>query len=151
LVLFATIGGAAEAPKDVFISTSLGFSIQPPAPALTSGKTYQVALFSLPAEQGFAGNVNIQQQEFPDSIEAYNNLTVSQFKEAGITLLKLERRNGEFLYEYAGQLQGLRLHWYARAVSAPPYVYLVTATALEGSWPNQRAALVRSVESFKRP
>jgi len=139
----------AEERKDIFIASSLGFTIEPPASA--GDGTYQVAIFNLPTELDFSGSVNVQRQEFPDSIAAYDQLTMSQFKQFGMSLMKREQRKGEYVYEYTGHMQERSLHWYARAISVPPYVFLVTATALEESWPKQKTILVKSVESFTRP
>ena len=150
LVLIAclTATSAAQDSKDTFVSKSLGVSIEPPAVQGSAG--YLVAAFSTPLQDGFSANVNVQRQEFRQSIDAYDELTKAQFVQAGFTVVKRERRGErEIVYEYTGQLQGRALHWYARAVAATPHVYLITATALDSSWPAQKAMLVRSVESFR--
>ena len=148
LMAVAIASAHAEERKDIFVAGSLGFSIEPLVPA--GNGTYQVAAFFLPEEKGFSGNVNVQRQEFPDSIAAYDRLSMGQFAQLGLKVIRREQRNGEYVYEYTGNMQGRALHWYARAVSAPPHVYLVTATTLEASWARQKALLMRSVDSFAR-
>lgn len=150
LVLLVASNALAKNHEDIFVAKSLGFSIQSPVLVPSSSESYQVAIFNLPAEKGFSGNVNVQCQEYAYSLDAYDQLSRDQFAQLGFTIIGREKRKGEYVYEYSGQMQGLELHWYVRAVAAPRYIYLITATALEKSWPKQKNALIKSVESFSR-
>ena len=50
------------------------------------------------------------------SIEEYAALTLKQFKDNKAKLIE-QKKVGDsvFVFEYAGELQGQSLHWYARA------------------------------------
>lgn len=157
LVFCAAFAGAqtpaAGTPKaavsDSYVSDTLGFSIQPPAAGAESGSDIRpVASFFLPVENGFAGNVNVQRQRYGESLDAYMKLSLAQFRAAGFTIISQARKGNELRIEYSGRMKEVDLHWYARAVPAPPYVYLITATARQTSWPAQKQALMRSVDSF---
>jgi len=135
--------------KNTYISEDLGISIEVPMSKESKAPSYQVAIFLLSASDGFAANVNIQKQKYSASIEAYDNLTVRQFKNFKFNVLERKRKDNEVTYEYKGYGQGKSLHWYARAIKQGKHVYLVTATGLDSHWSEQKAELMNSVNSFK--
>ena len=139
----------AEEQRNFFVSDDLGISIEVPISKESEAPTHQVAMFFLPVSDGFAANVNIQKQKYSDSIEAYDKLSVSQFEPLKFTVIHRELKDNEVVYEYKGDMQGMSLHWYARAIKQGRHVYLVTATCLDSHWTKQKTGLMKSVNSFK--
>lgn len=146
-LLAAAAYGAEE--KAQFVSKEHGITMAPPEAKDSGAQVYQIALFYLPAEDGFAANVNVQKQPYADTMEAYDKLSVSQFEALKITVLKRTLGKDEILYEYKGTLQGAEMHFYSRAIKKGNAIILTTATALEASWEKQKAELVKSVDSVQ--
>jgi hypothetical protein len=144
--IFIAAGLMASDQKDLYVSTSHGFSIAPPVSA--DAANLQIAMFFLPASNNFSANVNVQKQKFSDSIEAYDKLSASQFEQLGLGILNRTLKGNEVRYEYQGKMQGRPVHWYARGTKVGGYVYLVTATGLEEQWQSQKKVLMESVDSF---
>ena len=142
---------ATQEPEnnDLYRSGSLGISIVPPISETETEGNYTVAHFFLPAKNGFSGNVNVQKQYYPGTIDSYNELSVKQFKELGITILKNSNRKDELMYESKGIVTGYDLHFYTRAIKKGDHVFLVTATGLAKDWESQKKKLMESVNSFK--
>ncbi|MDH4100284.1 MAG: hypothetical protein OEV28_06880 [Nitrospirota bacterium] len=147
LIVLVSSAFAAE-QRNAFVSNDLGISIEAPIAKDAKSPTYQIAMFFLPASDNFAANVNVQKQQFIEPIEAYDKLTTSQFKEFNLTVLNRTLKGNELRYEYKSDMQGRKLHWYARAIKAGQHVYLVTATSLDSQWEQQKSLLIKSVESF---
>ena len=148
VVALAYTSFAAE-QNNTFASKDLGISIEVPISKESETTVYQVAMFFLPASDGFAANVNIQRQKYSESIEAYDKLSASQFKELKLTVLNHELKGNEILYEYKGEMQAKTLHGYARSIKHGEYVYLATATCLDSYWEKQKGELMKSIDSFK--
>ena len=149
-ILFAVLasGAFAAEPRNVFVSNDLGISMEAPIVKDAKNPNYQIAIFFLPASENFSANVNIQKQQFAESLEAYDRLTMGQFKQHNVTVLNHALKGNDLRYEYKGDMQGRTLHWYARAVKTGQHVYLVTATGLDSQWEQQKPSLIRSVDSF---
>lgn len=123
------------------------YNFEPPEfPDQIGGQVFQ---YYLPANNGFAANVNLQIQPFDGSLEEYEALSVSQFEEMDIEVLQLERTGNELLIEYRGAMQNTELHWYARVLKRDSLYYVLTATALAERWSEEQDALVDSVHSFE--
>lgn len=124
-----------------------GFSIAP----LDSppGKTpIQPLTMCLPAQDGFAANVNVQIQPFKDGIGTYSSLSVTQLKAAGLKLLQNKSvGKSAAIYEYTGMMQGNLLHYYQRAEKSGDYIYLATATAPDDQWAELGPRLKACVDS----
>jgi hypothetical protein len=125
-----------------------GFSIAP-LDEPQKGPSQTLIMF-LPASDGFAPNVNVQIQPYSGSIDAYADLSKTQFKQVGFKLLS-ENKSGkaEITFEYSGTLQGRNFHWYARAIQNGGIIYLVTATATEEQWSKVADKLKVCVNSFE--
>ncbi len=113
------------------------------------GSAYTVLVMFLPVSDKFAPNVNVTVQPYRGSIQDYVRLTRSQFKSGKFKVLEEKIYPDEAVWEYAGRMGELALHWYARAVSRNNQVYLVTATAAEIQWPGLSARMKRCVDSFR--
>ena len=148
ILVVLTSGAIAAEPKNSFVSSDLGISIEVPIVKDTKNPNHQIAMFFLPASDNFAANVNIQKQQFAESIEVYDKLTMNQFKQFNMTVLNRMLKGNELRYEYKGDMQGRTLHWYARAIKTGQHVYLVTATSLDSQWGQQKSLLIKSVDSF---
>lgn len=147
LVVLAT-GTLAAEPSNAFVSRDLGISVEAPVVKDTKAPNYQIAMFFLPVSDNFAANVNIQKQQFTEPVEAYDTLTMNQFKQFNMTVLNHTRKGNDLRYEYKGEIEGRMLHWYAKAIKSGQHVYLVTATGLDSQWAQQKALLIKSVDSF---
>jgi hypothetical protein len=126
-----------------------GFSIaaleSPPGPT-----PHMPLTMSLPADDKFAANVNIQIQPYEGTIEEYEALTLRQFKDFGLKVIE-RKKVGKLVivFQYSGEVQGRLLHLYARAEKSGDHVYLVTATAVERQWVEQAPKLKACVDSFQ--
>ncbi len=149
LVVAVASTSLAGEQKNTFVSEDLGISIEVPISKESEALTHQVAMFFLPASDGFAANVNIQKQKYSESIEAYDKLSVNQFTNLNWIVLNRKPKNDEVVYEYKGNMQSRPLHWYARVIKHGQYVYLVTATCLDSNWQKQKTELMKSIDSFK--
>ena len=149
LPLAATLA-MAQSPEPATLSfPNYGFSIKglpgAPGPSVT-----QVMAIYLPAENGFAPNVNVQIQPYTGTRDEYAQISQAQFDGAGFTVIETKKPSDqELIFEYTGSAQDRNVHWYSRAVFTPGKVYLVTATCLDSNWPANEASLKASVDSLK--
>ena len=147
-IVFVVVAGLAAAAEPVqqLHFPEVGFTI---APLEVPGHKGPLLLsMSLPAEDGFAANVNVQIQSFPGAIEEFATLSSKQFDAAGLEVKSAKTEKGEWSCEYAGRLGERKLHFYARAVKQKDRVFLVTATAAEAQWNSVSAQLKACVDSF---
>ena len=137
--------GAAESTNRLHFPAS-GFSISP-LEATPGEKTHQVMMMWLPPTPA---NVNVQIQPYGGSIEEYAALTLKQFKEHKAEVIS-QKKVGDsvFVVDYVGELEGQRLHWYARAEKSGGHVYLATGTTTEALWPGQATQIKACVDSFR--
>ena len=143
----------AAADASAHSKTTLGFSehgfaIDPPV-GHDYGQVQQVVSLALPTTSGFSPNVNVQVQPFQGTVEEYLTLSHTQFKAGGIKVLNETHDAHGAMLEYAGQMRGLPLHWYARAFLGKNGLILATATALESQWAGVSATLRKSVDSLR--
>jgi hypothetical protein len=148
LVTLALSLPAADLTNRLYFPVS-GFSIAPLEVSLGE-KTRQALMMFLPANDKFAGNVNVQIQPYSGTIEEYTGLTLKQFKDAGVKVIAQKKAGTSgVVFEYSGELQGQTLHWYARAEKAVDHIYLATATAAEQEWAKQGGQLKACVDSLR--
>lgn len=126
----------------------LGFSIDGLDSAPTGAMVQPIQMF-LPPMNGFAPNVNVQIQAYNGTIKQYRELSEGQFKQFNFTLLSIKETGNSLSLEYKGAMQGLNLHWYAKAFKKGNYVYLVTATGTQADWEINKEKLISSVNSFQ--
>jgi hypothetical protein len=136
LVLMASSLGAETTNRLHFAAS--GFSIAP-LEAPKGQLTQQVLLMFLPTSGDFTPNVNVQIQPYEGSLDDYIKLSLKQFESA---------TDSGAVFEYHGEIQNRRLHWYAKAQKSQGRVYLVTATALEENWVEVAPNLKNCVDSF---
>ncbi len=141
-------GEETREEKNVFVSEDLGISMEVPVVKESDVESYIIAAFCLPSSDNFSANVNVQKQKYADSIGTYDKLSTGQFEKSKMTIVKRELDRNTVLYEYKGELQGVATHWYAKAIKRGDYVFLTTATALEKHWKDQKAKLMKAVDSF---
>ena len=140
------LGAVAEARLQF---KTAGFSIQP-LETQPGRFVYQPLIMLLPPSNGFASNVNIQVQPYPGTIDEYVAISKKQFVAAKFDLIREDRVGKEsVLLEYAGELKGRKMHWYAKAMSNGKAVYLATATTTETQWPKTADRLKECVHSFE--
>jgi hypothetical protein len=109
----------------------------------------QPLIMSLPASEGFAPNINIQIQKYPNSLDDYAKLSTSQFKQFKFKIIQNEKIKDALIFEYSGTMQGRKLHWYSMAYKKEDNVFLITATSTESQWKTQKEKLIGCVKSFK--
>ena len=122
------------------------FKFQPPK--FAEGASGQVFSYFLPANSGFAANINLQIQPFPGTLKEYDAITQEQFKSLNINVISAKTLDSEIKYEYSGHMSGNELRWFARAIKKDDEVYLITATALNSRWELEKTLLINSVMSF---
>lgn len=103
----------------------------------------------LPAVNGFAANINVQIQPYPESIEDYKKLSEDQFVVLGLTKISSSLEGNTLIIEYRGELNERNLHFYAKAVKKGEFVYLATATDLVTEWPKKSTQLKKAVNSLQ--
>ncbi|MBU2883819.1 hypothetical protein KO525_16525 [Psychrosphaera sp. B3R10] len=147
-VLLATSLVFSIANAEVLEFPKAGFTINSLDTSPTTGMSQPLQMF-LPAKNGFASNVNVQIQPYPGTLTQYKELSIGQFKQMGISIVSFEESANSISFEYTGMMQGLSLHWYAKAFKKGNYVYLVTATGNEKDWAADKQVLMENVNSFK--
>jgi hypothetical protein len=126
-----------------------GFSIAPLEAPLGLTPLQALVMF-MPATNGFAANVNVQIQPYGETIDDYLTVSIQQCKDAGFKVLQQNAtEKTAVVFEYAGDMEGRRLHWYARAQKTTGKVYLVTATAPEDQWDRLAPQLKACVDSLR--
>jgi hypothetical protein len=142
-------GGPSE-----YRNATIGFTLQPPEfKAKASAPNRQVASFyAPPTSDGFAPNMNIQVQKWAKGLEAYIELSESQFDQAGFDV----RESKEFdigdraavRWMYTGRVQGRELQFLALAVERGEDVILLTCVAPMRVFKDHEPAFRKSLESF---
>ena len=131
----------------VYLSVySMEYAFSPPA--FSDSGSGSVFVYFLPTESGFSSNVNLLAQPFAGSLEAYDALTLTHFKELKMEIKRHEMRDGEIFYEYVGEMQNQKLHWYARAIKRGAIIYLITATYPQNRVDSDGLKLNVAVDSF---
>jgi len=149
VLLVAVIGaGAAWAAAvavhkpSVYQDGLYGFSLQGPAfPAAEKGSNVTPVMLLGPAQNGFAGNVNVMVQQVAVTRDAYRKISTDGFKAAGFKV-NADRNmtvsgKDAILFDYEGTQQGLQLRFLALAVIDKERVFVVTGTALKDSFPEK--------------
>jgi hypothetical protein len=140
--------GLLRFDSEGFTINAEGFNVKRSDLPSAGGQSPVVVLFLSPTG-GFAPNVNVLIQDFPNSISDYVALTKKEFDSNGITVVKEQTVSPEeWIVEYSGTLSGRSLHWYARAVKKEAKVYLTTATATPDQWGSVSQKLIQCVDSF---
>jgi len=134
---------AADFPK-------YGFSIEllDETPSMQA-PTSAVITF-LPPTSDFAPNINVVIQPYDKDIKAYAELSKGQFRQLGWEIISEDLVSpSEWVFEYRGEMNGNKLHFYARAISDGKKVYLATATAKRAQWDAVKTKLIKHVQSLK--
>jgi len=145
---YAQSAGILRFESEGFNINADGFNVKRSDIGSVAGQSPTVVLFLTPTG-GFAPNVNVLIQNFPNSISEYISVTKQEFDSAGIKVVdeRLVSPN-EWMVEYAGSLSGRSLHWYARAIKNGDKVHLTTATAMPEQWEQVSSKLKACVDSF---
>lgn len=104
---------------------------------------------SLPTKYGFSANVNVMLQEFKLSLDRYALISEKQFNDLELEVLAKSKTKNSLTYEYAGVMNGVKLHFYSKAYKKGDFIYLITGTDLEENWKRQGEILKKNVQSFK--
>ena len=77
---------------------------------------------------------------------------LEQFQQLGLEVLQDREISATTLvFEYAGKMQGMDLHFYARAVHRDGRIHLATGTSLAKQWEKAGPALKACVDSLELP
>lgn len=132
----------AEFPK-------AGFSIAP-LDATPAGPTQLVATYFLPAEKGFAPNVNVIVFTSHKDLNSFIEATRKEFGQIKATIISEEQPDAHsWVVEYSARQKGTEVQFYAKAQIKDARLYLATATCLPASWAKHGPALKACVESLK--
>lgn len=154
LALGLIVGYAAandpKPPVEKLIFREAGFSIAPLDSQQKEPIQAVVMMFMAPSE-GFAPNINILTQQFPDDIDKFAAVTKQQFEAMKLNVVSETKSDNklEVAFEYTGNQKGVPMHWYARAVKKEGVVYLATGTSTEKQWPKAGARLKACVDSLQ--
>jgi len=139
--------GAVTTNRLIFKTT--GFSIKP-LETDPLGHSYQAMSMSLPASGGFSPNVNVQVQCYTGTIDEYAAISRKEFASVKFKLIKEDKQGkNAVVFEYTGEIQERKLHWYAKATATGKRVYLATATATEKQWPEVKAKMKECIDSLE--
>jgi hypothetical protein len=153
-VLLAVSAGGLVRPAgpSVYTDGTYGFRIEAPAFPRPKGGSVAPVMFFAPAADAFADNVNVSLQYTDMGVEAYRDLTLRQFKENGLTVNAVEGRKvsgrDALLFDYSGRQMNRDLRWLALAVVEKERVFLITCTALKGSFESREKAFRACLDSF---
>lgn len=151
LLSTGSLATLALAPADRIVFTQAGFSIDV-LDSVPGTEPFQPLTMMMPASDGFAPNVNVQVQPYPDGLDAYRKLTLEQFQQLGLEVLQDREISATTLvFEYAGKMQGMDLHFYARALHRDGRIHLATGTSLVKQWEKAGPALKACVDSMDLP
>lgn len=145
-LLSALLFSTANASTLTFPDSAFSIDSLDATPTLAGGSPLTMRL---PAQNGFAPNVNVQIQPYPGTLKQYVELSVSQFSQYGLNVIQSDIKNNIATLEYTGVIQGLNAHYYANASKKGNFVYLVTATDSIQNWNNSSQKLIKTVNSFK--
>ena len=109
----------------------------------------QPIFMSLPASDGFAPNISVQVQQYSGSLNDYAELSINQFDQMKLNVIKKNVNQTNIIFEYSGVMYDRNLHWYAAAYKKNNSVFLITATSLESQWNALSQKLISCVNSFK--
>lgn len=126
-----------------------GFSIEP-LDAEPVATPYQAAILFLPPSGNFAPNVNVQVQPYTGTIDEYLKLSEQQIFTMKMNLISKEQPDkSSMLVEYAGEMQGYKMHFYAKAIANGTNIFLATGTCTESQWENAVEQIKRCVQSLQ--
>ena len=144
-----TFGIRSDAP-----GAARGFSLTAPAfPAPAGGEPAARFIPLGPGTDGFAPNANVVVQANDAPLDAYIEVSVEQFGEAGFRLNGMIRTRvsgrDAVQFDYEGIRQGAAFRWLALAVADAGRVVLVTCTARREDFERHEAGMRACLESFR--
>jgi hypothetical protein len=132
----------AEFPK-------AGFSIVPLDIAPGKSPSQLVATFFLPAEGGFAPNVNVLIFSGHENVKGFIDLTRKEFEQMKATIVSEKQPDAQtWVVEYRAQQNAMNIRFYAKAQMKGRHLHMATATCLEDKWDKLSAALKACVDSL---
>jgi hypothetical protein len=147
IIFLLTVSVFSYGDNDTIRFEQAGFSINPLDQKASSAGSQPITMM-LPAVNGFSANVNVQIQPYPGTLEEYEDLSKSQFKQLGLKTISTSRTKTMLVLEYSGIMQGRHLHFYAKAAKVGELFYLATATDLESEWVSNSNKLKSVIDSF---
>ena len=126
-----------------------GFKIDALDGPVASIQNQAVLVLFLPETEGFVPSVNVMIRSYEQGIEPYIALSKAELADKKLSIISETQIPDGWIVEYAGRLLDQSLHFYAKALSKPGKIYLVTATAKESQWGSVGDALRQSVDSFE--
>jgi len=147
-LLIPAIAVAEDAPLLSFPTAGFTIAGLDEAPPDTP---HQALILFLPAEGGFAPNVNVRLQPFQGTMDEYRELNLKEIQQAKFKLLgePVVKDDNSFVMEFTGNLQERTLRFYSRSVLSKGRVYLITATATDTQWPTVGEKLKACADSLK--
>ncbi len=139
---------AAEEVAALFRFKTYGFSISPLEETSDVPAHVAVTMF-LPPSESFAPNVNVLIQRDPGTVAKHVEATKKQLEALKFTMLSEKVEERVYRFEYTGNLQGAKLHYYGKSEFARGKVYVVTGTAKDSQWEAVGDKLKKCVDSFK--
>lgn len=128
--------------------SELGFSITP-LEVVDDTPQLMVLHSFLPADHGFAPNINVMIQQYDGTLADYKVFSEKQLAQQGWTVLKSKMVTESDLWiEYTGAVDDKEFHWLVRVVQGNGKVYLITATSLKNQYRKYAVQLETSLKSF---
>lgn len=138
----------SQNPQVEFVKA--GFRIKTLEPAQAPANGYLACTMSLPAEAGFAPNVNVIVEPFSGSLKEYKKMSVEQLEFLEVEPVKVKQKKGELTFEYEGDMLGPRIvHVFTRVILVDDKVFVATATATPEQWKNHGKQLREVVNSIE--
>lgn len=154
VLVFMATAAYAEATGSTYTDPAFHFSLEVPALGDQQGDAPVSRLIvSGPPVDGFATNCNVQVQYPKLNHSQFLELSLQQFRAAGIRVVEQKALELEPLeatrLEYAGRMGGRDLHFLAIVVSEADRVVMLTCTTLAKRIESERQVLLGVLESFK--
>jgi hypothetical protein len=145
---FAVPALEAQEAKAEFPKT--GFSIVPLDAAPGKSPSQLVATFLLPAEGGFAPNVNVIVFTGHKDVKGFVDITRKEFEQMKASIVSEKQPDANtWVVEYTAKQEETEIRFYARAQMKGAHLYLATATCMASVWEKHAAALKACVDSLK--
>lgn len=144
LVTFSLLAHADTSPAKF---NQAGFSINV-LDSETSNAGSQPLMMMMPALNGFSANVNVQIQPYPGSVKDYKKLSEAQFVQMGLKTISSSENGNEIHWEYSGNINGKKMHFYSKAIKVGNLFYLATGTDLEVNWAQTSKKIKSVINSF---
>ena len=129
-----------------------GFSVDGFSKQKNEKHTDMVVQFYKPAKNGFATNANVIIQEFNGTIEECIELVGAELKSFDkFVLIKHNHNDNSIFWEYTMSYANMNLHMITKVLRSKQkgQIFVLSISALDSQWEEQKKEIQKVVDSFK--